>query len=153
AIIEKHHAAQRLLRRCVVKIPFARRLAELFPNKRTDARRSFGHLLSFIEAVALLHQYQRIEEPHDCAVIEATKQDYAIARDLLAKPFVQSLGGGVSEAARRFCERLYKRFINGQQFNIRDVAKGETIIGDLSTIRAYCKALAHDGLLELVEPG
>ncbi len=150
AIIDKHHAAQRLLKRVSVRIPYASILGDLFPSDRTDARRSFRHLLSFIEAVALLHQYQRIDRPEDGVEIAATIDDYRLARKLLAKPFAAAMGDGLSDAARRFGQRLVEMF-PGVEFDVRDIAKRERIIGDRQTIRQYVRALAGSGHLELVE--
>lgn len=150
-IVARHWAGQRLLRRCRVVIPFAGRLAELFPSERTDARRAFGHLLSMIEAVALLHQYQRTEEPADGAVIAATAADFEIARGLVAEPFARSMGNGLSNAARRFGERLKAKF-GRAPFDTREITKTEKVIGDVQTIRQYVRELAEAGFLEQLVP-
>lgn len=150
AIIRRHRAAQRLLRRVRVVIPFAERLGELFPADRTDSRRSFGHLLSAVEAVALLHQYQRVNEPEDGIEISATLDDYAIARRLLAGPFARTLAGGVSAAAERLLERI-ATYALPDEFVVADVADQERVIGDRNTIRAHLRALVAAGRLELVE--
>ena len=42
-----------------VVIPFAEQIAERFDVERVEARRAFPHLMSMIQASALLHQYQR----------------------------------------------------------------------------------------------
>ena len=149
-IIERHHAAQRLLYKCRVRIPFAKKLAAAFPCERTDARRSFGQLLSFIKAVTLLHQYQRIDDPVDEVVIDATKEDYAIARRLLAEPMARSFGDGMSRAARNFADRLTEKF-RDKEFDSRDAAKCETVIGDLQTIRSYLRELTRAGILEQMQ--
>ncbi len=150
-IVEKHRAAQRMLFQCHVVIPYARRLGDQFPYERTDARRAFGHVLAMIEAVTLLHQYQRTADPADGAVIVATPDDYILARRLLAGPFAQSMGDGLSDAARRFGERLRERF-QGVEFDTNDAARLEKIIGDIQTIRQYVRALATAGRLEQTEP-
>ena len=149
-VIAKHHAAQRILWRCRIVIPFANRLGELFPDDRTDARRSFGHLLSMIEAIALLYQYQRTDSPMQDTVIEATRADYQIAHRLLADPMARNQPGGVSGAVRRFHERLRTYELDGE-FTTADIAKREKIIGDIQTIREYVRTLAALGGLEQVE--
>lgn len=152
AIIEKHHAAQRMLRQCDVVIPFAKRLAEQFPHERTDARRSFGHLLSVIEGVTLLHQFQRVEEPADGVTIMATPDDYAIARYLLARPMARSFSGGVSDAALRLLERLSDwSFTANGTFTTDDVAQRDKSVGNAQTIRAYFRSLTTSGYLVCVE--
>ena len=136
---------------CRVAIPFANRLGEHFPAERTDARRAFGHLLSMIEAVTLLHQFQRADEPGDDATILATADDYQLARKLLAGPFARALGDGLSDAARRFGERLTQAFA-GAEFDTRDIAKRERVIGDKQTIRQYARALTTAGILDQTVP-
>lgn len=51
--------AQSLLYKYKVKIPFAEKLAEHFPARKTRARRDFKRVLSLISAHCLLYQYQR----------------------------------------------------------------------------------------------
>jgi len=149
-VIARHHAAQRLLRRCSVTIPYARKLAELFPCERTDARRMFGQLLSLIEAVGLLHQYQRTPEPCDGCELLATLDDYAVARRLVAEAFARSLTDGVSAAACRFLARLRESF-GFNEFDSNGAAR-DPVIGDKQTIRAYLRALTYAGHLEQTEP-
>lgn len=146
-IIARHQAAQRLLQRCRVRIPFAERLAEHFPDHRADFRRGFVQLLSMIEAVTLLHQYQRVAEPADEQEIDATTEDYQISRHLLADPLRRSQTGGVSDAARRLYERM-QGYLLGYDFTARDVANQEKEIGNVQTIRDYLSALAEYGYLE-----
>lgn len=150
-IIARHWAAQRLLRKVGVNVPYAERLAEKFPFERVDARRSFTHLLSFIEALALLHQFQRTPEPLDGQTIEATPRDYEIARELLAEPFLRAMQSGVSGAVKNFLDRIREWFEEGDTFATRDLASREKIIGDPQTIRQYVRALVAAGELDEVE--
>jgi hypothetical protein len=108
AICRLHQTLQRLLRRVEVVIPFAPKLAKKFPSQRVEARRAFPHLLSLIEASALLHQYQRERDPYGRVV--ATSYDYSQARGLLADTMRRSLGGGISQQAERFYKRLWEWF-------------------------------------------
>lgn len=57
ATLKLHQNAQRLLRPLAVVNPFAKQLT--FPDAVTRARRDFPKYLTLIEAIALLHQYQR----------------------------------------------------------------------------------------------
>ena len=59
AIVEKHWAMQRMLKGAAVVVPFAERLAEMLDDSRVEIRRAFPHLVSTIQASALLHQKQR----------------------------------------------------------------------------------------------
>ena len=149
-LIQKHHAAQRMLTCVRVQIPFAVTLGSHFPSDRTDARRSFGHTLSMIEAVTLLYQFQHIEQPSDEVAIMATREDYEIARRLLAEPMARSSGNGLSDAAMRFYERLGAQ-VSGN-FTTAYVARVEGIIEDMQTIRKYVRSLARTGYLDVVEP-
>ncbi len=146
-IVAKHHAIQRLLEQLPVQIPFAAELAGKFPCQRTEARRAFGHLLSMIEAVALLHQFQR--EQQDGAIV-ATLQDYAIAKKLLAEPMGRLLGGSISAASRRFLERLRSRVSATETWTTREAIKGEP--SSNRAVQGWLRELTDSGYLEVVEP-
>lgn len=148
-LIQKHHAAQRMLKKVAVRIPFAEALGRVYPSDRTDARRSFRQTLSMIEAVALLHQFQRTDEPNDGTIIDATRDDYEIARRLLAGPMTRSQSGGISDAAMRFYERLADR-VSGT-FTTTDAVNGDSVVQDVQTVRSYFRALTDAGYLEVVE--
>ncbi|NRA35144.1 MAG: hypothetical protein HRU17_17585, partial [Polyangiaceae bacterium] len=80
-----HQNAQRLLRRLAVVNPYATELR--FPDQQTRARRDHTKYLGLIEAVALLHQYQRPvkEVTHRGELvkyIEVTREDIAIVDDI-----------------------------------------------------------------------
>jgi len=81
--------AQRILKPVQVRIPYATFLAERTPNKPLRMRRDFGKLISFIEASAVYHQYQRKQIKE--GLIEAGLVDYFIAKILLEDVFFQSL--------------------------------------------------------------
>src|SRR5262249_13434341 len=74
-----HHAAQRMLLPYGVEVPFANQLADALDPCKIEVRRAFPQILAMIQAICLLHQYQRRDG--DCLV--ATVADYAIARTLL----------------------------------------------------------------------
>ncbi len=98
SVIALHHAAQRLLEPRDVRIPFAADLAAAFPADKLEVRRTFGHLLSLIKAVALLHQYQRDRD--DSGRIIALPGDYEVVRSRLAEPLGRSLGYELTAGAR-----------------------------------------------------
>lgn len=105
-----------------------------------------------ISAVALLHQYQRLPDPHDGDIVRATPDDYAVARRLLSGPLSRSMTNALPDAVRRFGDRLRSRF--GETiFDTAAAAKGESIIGDRRTVRAYLRDLARAGVLAVAEPG
>ena len=81
-----------------VAVPFANVLAKLVPVQAVRMRRDFPKLLSCIKAIALLHQCQRSRTPEGW--IEATIDDYAIARDLLETIFDAVAADGVTATVR-----------------------------------------------------
>ena len=85
-IVGLHRNAQRLLRPVLVVNPFAEGLS--FNGRRTRARRDHMKFLTFIRAVALLHQHQRDMKlvEHDgksIEYIEVTAADVELATRLL----------------------------------------------------------------------
>jgi hypothetical protein len=103
-VLQVHHAAQRMLSRRDVIIPFADRIGALLPAERVEVRRAFPVILSMVQASALLHQFQR-QLTEDGRLI-AERCDYQVVALLLAAPMRRLLGNGISEPARRFAERL-----------------------------------------------
>lgn len=92
-IVARHHAAQRLLRRVVVRIPFAPAIAAAMPTDRPESRRAISQCMGVVQAIALLRQFQRHPNPQHGTVVDAAIEDYAIARAMLLEPLGRSLGG------------------------------------------------------------
>lgn len=89
-----HQNAQRLIRPLFVVNPFAKELR--FPDHQTRMRRDHMKYLGLIEAVTLLHQYQRpIKEVEHrgqrIRYIEVTKEDIAVANRLAHEVLGRSL--------------------------------------------------------------
>ena len=86
-IKRRHHAMQRELRRqsADVIVPFAPRLAELFPSDQPCRRRDITKVFGLVKACALLHHCQRERDGEGRIV--ATLEDYRIVRGLL-EPFM-----------------------------------------------------------------
>jgi hypothetical protein len=105
-VVAVHHAAQRMLERRAVVIPFAERLAELLEvfADRVECRRAFPMVLSIVEASALLHQRQRRADQDGRLIAEPA--DYALAARLLSGPLARTIGESLSDPARRFLDRL-----------------------------------------------
>jgi hypothetical protein len=119
-IIERHYAIQRLIQPCEVAIPYAARLADLLDYKRVELRRGFPQIMSMIQAIALLHQWQRERDSEGRLL--ATPEDYQLARVLLSKPMECLLGGGISDSALRFFEHLRQKW-SGREFNTTQARK------------------------------
>jgi hypothetical protein len=103
-IIERHHAIQRLLQPCGVAIPYAARLGDLFDYERVELRRGFPQIMSMIQAIALVHQWQRERDGEGRLL--ATREDYELARALLVEPMRHLLGAGIPDPTLRFFEHL-----------------------------------------------
>lgn len=146
-VVEKHHAAQRMLRMMRVSIPYARALMDLLPSTRLEIRRGAGYVLAMIEASALLHQRQR-QVTADGDLL-ATLDDYRVARALLCQPLGRLLGRQVSEGALRFLGRLVEWFGVGGEYTIPEARGRET--HSVSGVYGWNSDLAGSGLVELVE--
>jgi hypothetical protein len=93
-VVRLHQNAQRMLRVIPVINPYARALT--FLDDKTRTRRDHEKYLTLIEAIALLHQYQRpIQEKSRNGVIKAyievTIEDIAIANRLASEVLGRSL--------------------------------------------------------------
>jgi hypothetical protein len=120
---EVHHAAQRMLERREVLVPFAAQVGAKLPPERVEVRRAFPALMSMVQASALLHQFQREQTDDGCVIAE--RGDYLVAANLLTGAMRRLLGGGISEPARRFAERL-RGWFGTVTFTIQQAAKKET---------------------------
>jgi DNA primase catalytic core len=93
-ILAVHRNAQRLLRPLAITNPHALELS--FPSNRTRTRRDHMKFLTLIQAITLLHQYQR-EIRRDTRggktleYIEATAADVELARKLVSEVLMHSL--------------------------------------------------------------
>jgi len=144
-IAERHHAAQRMLHSWPVVIPFANRLGELFDSDRVEVRRAFPQLMSMVQASAILHQYQR-KFAGDWLVTAV--DDYQLAQHLLARPFARQLGGGLSDPARRYFERL-EAWVSGE-FTTRDARKKDSASG--RAVTGWLSELADVDVVDQLEP-
>jgi len=97
AVRARHQAAQQLLRPLVVVNPFAEQLT--FRDESTRLRRDHQKYLTLIDAIALLHQYQRplLRTPSNgnggggIEYIEVTPADIALANTLASQVLGRSL--------------------------------------------------------------
>jgi hypothetical protein len=146
-IIEVHHALQRALELAEIHVPYAGVLAEHFPTRRVEARRAFKHVISTVEAIVLLHQFQR-ERDADGRLV-ATIDDYALARRLLNGPMARLLGRRVSAAAHRLYSTIIKHFDYRRDFTTHDVLKDAGFCQ--SAVRGWLSELCDAGAIEIVE--
>ncbi|MCI0351196.1 MAG: hypothetical protein L0Z53_17370 [Acidobacteriales bacterium] len=146
ATVEKHYAIQRMLQQRPVVVPYSDRLASLFPVERPEARRSFGQLLSMVQALALLHQFQRETDAEGRIVADLA--DYEVARRLCGKPLGRSLGGQISDGAIRFYKRLVKAY-TGISFTTTEGVRHTNL--SRQTTNDYLWELSGVGAVEQIE--
>lgn len=164
-IIAKHHAAQRMLKRVRVIIPFADRLSAAMPLHLPQVRRAFNQLLGLTEAIATLHQYQRSQSaPEHGDTIKAALNDFAVARHILLRPLARALGAALSDSVVRFGGWLLEvepqlpgtEGINAgrPQFTNSDLGKlADCPISDRSARWRYLTKLVDVGFLKLLDSG
>jgi hypothetical protein len=146
-LVAVYQTVQRLLGRCDVVIPFAERLGERFPGGRVDYRRNFGHLVSLIQASALLHQKQRARDVNGNVVATAT--DYQIAAELAAAPMGRA-AGGLSRGVLDFYRRLVAKLGSKKDFTTKDAKQGEAGYG--RSVYNWLSALDEAGVIDQTEP-
>jgi hypothetical protein len=145
SILALHHTAQRLLQPYDVIVPFAPDLNDFLPVERVEVRRTFGHLISLIQAVALLYQFQR--EVNDTGQLIATLDDYEIVRAYLAEPLARSLGCALTPAAKRLLGHAREL----GSFSVRDLVGGAS--GCENTVRSRIMELEGAGQVRVIEEG
>ncbi len=143
SILALHHTAQRLLKPQNIIIPFASDLQESFKTGPVETRRTFGQLLSLIQAVTLLYQYQR--DNNEFGLI-ATIDDYNIVKRFLVEPLARSMGRELTPGARELLE-----YIPNDDFAVKDLIG--KVSGSENTIRSRVRELSGAGQIEIVEYG
>jgi hypothetical protein len=142
SVIQRHWAIQRMIERRPVAVPFSTQLANQFPSNRVEARRGFPQLLGMIEAVAILHQYQRKLDSDGRIVAEV--RDYEFARHLCLAPLGRLLGGRISDGAIRFHTRL-SEWATGTFTTVDAVIRDD---GAERTVRGWLRELVSIGGIE-----
>lgn len=146
--ITRHHAAQRLLRRVVVRIPFAGALAAAMPANLPESRRAIEQALAVVQAIALLHQFQRHDNPQHGATIAATVDDYRVARELLVEPLGRSLGGALPGGITGFLVWLRTAATPTESWKVSDLLHRDGCRWQQTTVYDYVKVLRTHGHLD-----
>ena len=125
-ITKTHQNAQRLLRALPVVNPFAERLS--FIDSAPRNRRDHEKYLSLIEAVALVHQYQRLTKTVEhggnlIEYIEVTEADITLANRLARAVLGQSLDELPPQTRRllHLIENLVREAVEGSALKAADV--------------------------------
>ena len=143
SITALHHTAQRLLKPHDVVIPFAQELKDCLPLERIEVRRTFGHLMGLIQAVALLFQRQR--QRNENGQIIACAEDYRIVRKYLIGPLATSLGSILTPGA----EALFDVVASMDEFTVYDVEP--KVPYGIGTVRTRMRELVAAGQIRQIE--
>lgn len=135
--------AQNLLEPLEVRIPYAKKLVEIFPKKKIRVRRDFKRFLSLIKSHALLYQYQR--EVKDNQII-ASIEDLKVVFPLAEKILIQSLKD-ISPRQEQVLRIIEDEFTD-IEFSPKQLY--EKVEKDISykTVRNYLKRFESLGLIE-----
>ena len=146
---KRHHEFQRSLVYVDVRIPYQGALADAMPKDRIEVRRLFGHVLSLIEVIAFLHQHQRRRNPY--GQLEATVEDYAVARRLALGPLHTAIGLGADYSRCKGIERKLRKLPRGE-FDSKQAAEALGAGSPISrkVTQEALKKLAAMGGIELV---
>ena len=132
-----------MLKRLKVRIPYAEQLT--LPTTKLVARRAFGQLLAFIEAVALLRQKQK--KPRDGKHIHADTIDYDIAYRLML-PILRRTFAPLGERAKKLLAAILDNALPSQTFKRVDCAEWAGV--GSTEVRNRLAALVEAGLVEQV---
>jgi len=89
-IVEFHHNLQRLIEPYPIIIPYAKELT--FPINSSSSRRDNQKLLTLIESLTLLHQYQREKfTKNNITYLISNKKDYKLAYNMFKNSYKSNL--------------------------------------------------------------
>jgi hypothetical protein len=132
--------ADALLEAKPVVIPFADKLAKIFPVNRERYVRDYPAVLSLIRASALLHQYQRKQIDN---VIYADRRDYDLVYDL--REIISESSSAVSEGLLEFLAKAQE--LSTMSTPTRIDLEQELNKSD-STLKRYIRKAKRDGFIE-----
>lgn len=137
--------AQILLKPYDVQIPFAKELANIFPKDKVRARRDFKRFLTLIRTHTLLFQFQRDtnEKGQPVTTLDDLKAILPLAEVVLA----QSLKD-LSPKQEKVLETIQTEFMQGQEFQLKDLHKITSGIVSNRTLQRWVKDFVKDGLLD-----
>lgn len=137
---------QRLLQPIAVVNPYAAKLH--LPDTVFNPRRSMNIYLSFIEAIAFLHQYQRKVQVNNAQekYIEVKVEDIKTANELLAETFIRK-SDDIS-AASRDCLECIRSFLKQQKKNTFSTAEVKQALRmNSSNLKRYIKELENNNYI------
>lgn len=141
---EKLIEAQRYLKPVKVKVPFAKQVRAVFPEKNLIFRTQFGRFLDYIKFSAAFHQFQRQTDEEGFLLAEAPL-DYELARLALLKTTTNKYMIPITKDQQKIIEIMTRHF---REFgSIEDIAGKVTFLAD-TALRTNLNALADFGFLE-----
>ncbi|CAN5272222.1 hypothetical protein BH10PSE9_BH10PSE9_00590 [soil metagenome] len=140
-----------------VDIPYAEVLANKLPLSHFKVMRDFPHVLSLIQAHALMHQCGRHQG--EAGHVVATLEDYRAVYDLVASPLAQGLEAAVSEQVRGVVEAVRALLKTEQPIplwetqGVSQVQLSEALDRDQSVISRNVRKAVEQGFLKNLSPG
>jgi DNA primase len=166
-IIEKHVAAQRLLRPLLIVNPFGQWLD--FPSSLIRTRRDHERFVDLIACVCFLRQYQKQPKGHrdpdsgeQVEYVLCDQTDYEIAHRILIGSVLSSTFAEIPKSLVRFYERVRELFRQaGEEHGLRPLEVSltrrdiRTRIGWLGaeSVKKYLKRLVDYEYLQLLRGG
>jgi len=134
------------LEMCEVRIPFKNKLMKVFPYHKIKYRRQFQKLLDWIRAVACLHQ--SIRQKHRDGSIDATLEDYDIARFPFMKACSRISAIQLKTIDKKIIETLEK---SPEPLGANEIGKFTAKYISRMTLYAHLNSLANTEVLETFE--
>lgn len=166
-IVERHHAAQRLLRPLLIVNPFASYLD--FPHSLVRTRRDHERFVDLIACVCFLRQYRKVprqgrdgESGEVAEYVECDIEDYRVAYRIMSGGVMSSTYAEVPRSMADFYEDLRELFreraresgLKPQEVGLtqREVRKGLGSAGS-DTVKRYLRRLMYLEYLQLSHGG
>lgn len=92
------------LRRIKVKIPFAEKISDIFPDENVIIRTHFPRFLDYIKSSCSLYQFQREKDEYDYFI--ATERDYEHAREIMTATTSNQLMIPLTKVQRRILDKF-----------------------------------------------
>lgn len=131
-----------------VEIPYAKKLADLFPVKEERFMRDFDKLLNLIKACALWHQHQREKDEAGCVV--ATEEDYRIVYSL--RGLISQTVSSVAEPIKQFLAKIQSSAKNEGDWINREKLRIDLKVSP-ATIKRYVKTALEGDYIEATGMG
>lgn len=136
------------LKRVEVVVPFADRVAGVFPVGNVIIRTHFPRFLDYIKSSASLHQYQR--ERDENGKVVATEQDYEVARSIMALTTSNQLMIPLTKLQKNIMERFKKLqagTLEEKRYSFEELFDAMQKLGGESWLRKNIKKLVEYGFI------